>query len=58
MEIETSRFGVLSIDDQRIMNFPKGLLGFPGKTRFALIKAGRTIILLDAVLDDPTLRSW
>ena len=29
MEIETSRFGVLSIDDQRIMTFPKGLLGFP-----------------------------
>jgi flagellar assembly factor FliW len=41
MEIETSRFGVLSVDDERIMTFPKGLLGFPGKTKFALIKAGQ-----------------
>jgi len=38
MEIVSSRFGVLSVDDQRIITFTKGLLGFPGKSRFALIQ--------------------
>jgi flagellar assembly factor FliW len=41
MEIETSRFGVMSVDDQRIMNFPHGLLGFPEHKRYALIQTGR-----------------
>jgi flagellar assembly factor FliW len=38
MEIQTSRFGRLEVDDERIMTFPKGLLGFPDRTRFALIQ--------------------
>jgi flagellar assembly factor FliW len=38
MEIETSRFGRLTLDDERIMTFPKGLLGFPEYNRFALIQ--------------------
>jgi flagellar assembly factor FliW len=38
MEIETSRFGRLTLDDERVMTFPKGLLGFPEYTRFALIQ--------------------
>jgi flagellar assembly factor FliW len=41
MDIETSRFGVLPIDDERIMIFPRGLLGFPSHTRFALIQTGQ-----------------
>ena len=40
MEIESTRFGRLSVDDERIINFPKGLLGFPNHTRFALIQTG------------------
>jgi flagellar assembly factor FliW len=40
MEIETTRFGRLSVDDERIMTFPRGLLGFPNHTRFALIQTG------------------
>jgi flagellar assembly factor FliW len=28
------------VDDQRIMTFPRGLLGFPSHTRFALIQTG------------------
>jgi flagellar assembly factor FliW len=56
MEIETSRFGVLSVDDERIMNFPKGLLGFPGQTKFALIKTGQNnyFFWLQSI-DDPHL---
>ncbi len=40
MEIETSRFGRLSVEDERIITFPNGLLGFPEHTRFALIQTG------------------
>lgn len=40
MEIETTRFGRLTVDDDRIMHFPKGLLGFPNFTRYALIQTG------------------
>ena len=40
MEIESTRFGRLSVDDERVITFPKGLLGFPNHTRFALIQTG------------------
>jgi flagellar assembly factor FliW len=38
MEIETTRFGRMEVNDQRIVTFPKGLLGFPAHQRFALIQ--------------------
>jgi flagellar assembly factor FliW len=38
MEITSSRFGRLSVDDDRIINFPSGLLGFPEHRQFALIQ--------------------
>ncbi len=40
MDIETTRFGRLSVDDERVMTFAKGLLGFPDYTRYALIQTG------------------
>jgi flagellar assembly factor FliW len=40
MEIESTRFGRLTVDDERVITFPKGLLGFPNHTRFALIQTG------------------
>ena len=40
MDIETTRFGTLSVEDERIITFPNGLLGFPDHTRFALIQTG------------------
>jgi hypothetical protein len=40
MEIQSSRFGVLNVDEQRIIQFPQGLLGFPSHKRFALIQTG------------------
>ena len=40
MEIETTRFGRLNVDDDRIINLPRGLLGFPNHTRYALIQTG------------------
>lgn len=38
MEIQTTRFGRMKVDDERIMTFPRGLLGFPNCTSFALIQ--------------------
>jgi flagellar assembly factor FliW len=38
MQIQTTRFGMVEIDDQRIMAFPKGIVGFPNCQRFALIQ--------------------
>jgi flagellar assembly factor FliW len=38
MQIQTTRFGMVEIDDQRIMFFPKGMVGFPNCQRFALIQ--------------------
>jgi flagellar assembly factor FliW len=39
MQIQSSRFGWLSVDDDRVITFPRGLLGFPEHTRFALLPA-------------------
>src|SRR6266481_7516576 len=40
MEIQTSGFGTVTVEEDRIMTFPNGLLGFPRHTRFALIQTG------------------
>ncbi len=37
MQIQSSRFGWLSVDDDRVITFPRGLLGFPNHVRFALL---------------------
>lgn len=38
MEIETTRFGRITVDDSRILTFNRGLLGFPSYGRYALIQ--------------------
>src|SRR5205814_5080993 len=40
MDIQSTRFGTLVVDDERVINFPNGLLGFPEHKRFALIQTG------------------
>jgi flagellar assembly factor FliW len=40
MQIESSRFGHMNVDEDRIIAFPHGLLGFPSFTRYALLQAG------------------
>jgi flagellar assembly factor FliW len=40
MVIETSRFGGIEVDDQRFLQFPRGLLGFPEDRDYALIQTG------------------
>jgi len=38
MDIQTTRFGRLNIDEQGIISFSRGLLGFSDHTQFALIQ--------------------
>jgi len=40
MEVRTTRFGVVDIAEDRVINFPKGLLGFSQQTRFCLLEPG------------------
>jgi flagellar assembly factor FliW len=41
MKIQTSRFGELEVNEERLLHFGKGILGFPEQTRYALIQTGR-----------------
>lgn len=37
MKVATKIFGEITIDDDRIITFPKGIVGFPELTEFALL---------------------
>lgn len=56
MEVRTTRFGTLEIAEDRVIQFPKGLLGFSGCTRFCLLEPGTdaAFFWLQS-LDDPNL---
>ena len=38
MKIETSRFDVIEVDENRLITFEQGVLGFPNEKRYALIQ--------------------
>ena len=38
MNVETTRFGTVEVDESRIIEFPSGLLGFSDAKRFALLQ--------------------
>jgi flagellar assembly factor FliW len=40
MDIQTTRFGVISVTEEQLYTFPHGLIGFPDHNRFALLPAG------------------
>ncbi len=40
MKIETSRFGQLEVDPDRLLIFEDGILGFPSQREYALIQTG------------------
>ncbi|MFQ6048910.1 MAG: flagellar assembly protein FliW, partial [Phycisphaerae bacterium] len=41
MKIQTSRFGEVDVDPDRLIHFEKGILGFPYQHDYALIQTGR-----------------
>jgi len=38
MEVQTTRFGAVEIAEDRVIEFPKGLLGFPDCKRYCLLQ--------------------
>jgi len=40
MLVETTRFGAVEVDEDRLIHFPDGLVGFSDRMRFALIATG------------------
>ncbi len=56
MRLTTRIFGEIEIDDSKIITFPKGIIGFPDMTKFALMhdkdKDSNTIRWLQS-LDEP-----
>ncbi len=40
MIVQTSRFGPLEVDEQRLITFPSGILGFPNSKVYALVQTG------------------
>ena len=38
MKVNTTRFGLLSLEEEKIIDMPAGMLGFPDKRRFVILK--------------------
>ncbi|MBW2616278.1 MAG: flagellar assembly protein FliW [Deltaproteobacteria bacterium] len=38
MKIETTRFGTVTLGEEKILNMPFGMLGFPDKQRFVMLQ--------------------
>ncbi|GAB5495840.1 MAG: flagellar assembly protein FliW [Phycisphaerales bacterium] len=65
MEVQTSRFGVIEIAEDRVITFTKGLLGFPSMQRYCLLQPGDDALFfwlqsledpeLAFVITDPTM---
>jgi len=41
MEVQTTRFGAVEVDEQRLIEFPAGLLGFAAYQAYALLEPDR-----------------
>jgi flagellar assembly factor FliW len=56
MQVRTTRFGNIEIADDRVITFPKGLLGFAEFKRYCLLEpAEDSAFFWLQSLDDPTL---
>jgi len=55
IKFETSRFGTLEVREDRIVNFPQGLIGLPWLKRFVLIDHRDTPVKWLQAVDDPDI---
>jgi flagellar assembly factor FliW len=56
MDIETTRFGTVTVSDDRIITFPKGILGFPACKQFCLLQpADDSVFFWLQSVEDPSL---
>jgi flagellar assembly factor FliW len=51
----TTRFGTLDVNDDRVIRFPVGLLGFPHLNRYVLIDYKDTPLKWLQAVDDPDI---
>ncbi|MBW2030274.1 MAG: flagellar assembly protein FliW [Deltaproteobacteria bacterium] len=56
MKIETTRFGTVNIDEEKIIEMPMGMLGFPDSKRYFVMKhrEGSPFLWFQSI-DDPSL---
>lgn len=50
---ETSRFGQLEVTEDKVINFPTGVLGFPQITRYVLLDYDDTPVKWLQAIDNP-----
>lgn len=55
IKLETSRFGPLEVREDKIINFPQGLIGLPWLRRFILIDHRDTPVKWLQAVDDPDI---
>jgi flagellar assembly factor FliW len=55
MKLHTSRFGELEVQEDRIIDFPSGLVGLPGVNRFILMDHKDTHLKWLQAVDDPDI---
>lgn len=55
MELTTSRFGVLEVEEEKIIQFPSGLIGLPKVNRYILIDHKDTPLKWLQAVDDPDI---
>src|SRR5512136_2835643 len=53
VHFETSRFGKLEVAEDKVINFPAGLLGFPHVKRYVLLDYEDTPVKWLQAIDDP-----
>lgn len=57
LDVETARFGTLRVAPERVIDFPRGLVGLPAARRFTMLheQDGESPFFWLQSLDDPTL---
>ncbi len=53
MEVRTRHWGVVEVDDNRVIHFPQGLPGFPASRDFALVGEPGAVFLWLQSVDEP-----
>lgn len=56
MKIETTRFGTMDIEEEKVIHMPYGMMGFPEKKNFIIIRhRANSPLLWYQSLEDPAL---
>ncbi len=55
ISFDTTRFGMIEVEEDRVINFPEGLLGFQGLSRYILLDYKDTTLKWLQAVDDPDI---